>query len=216
MLRRDGFLGTIQLYSTMADVTKPQRNLQRFLEERDENGEPPPTYREICKRLGYKSPKAATDLVTSMERKGLVAVEKHCARGIRLVQKSIGIPVLGHIVAGPPHEAFEESEERLVLDPAFCGIRDRSKAFALRVTGDSMTGRQIFEGDIVLLEHQAVPQDGDLVAALIDNESTIKTLVRKSGNLWLRAENPRYPDLIPALDMQVQGVGRAVVRILSK
>ena len=88
---------TIQLYSTMADVTKPQRQLLRFLEERDESGEPPPTYREMCTRLGYKSPKAATDLVASLEKKGLVTVEKHCARGIRLVQKNIGIPVLGHI-----------------------------------------------------------------------------------------------------------------------
>jgi repressor LexA len=215
MLRDNGSSHTIQMYS-MTDLTKPQRNLQRFLEELDHDGEPPPTYREICRRLGYKSPRAATDLVASLEKKGVVTVEKHCTRGIRLLQKSIGIPVLGHIVAGPPHEAFDESEERLDLDPAFCGIRDRSKAFALRVTGDSMTGRRIFEGDIVLLEREAVPQGGDIVAALIDNESTIKTLVRKSGNLWLRAENPRYPDLIPALDLQVQGVGRAVIRMLSK
>ena len=106
--------------------------------------------------------------------------------------------------------------ERLALDTRFYGIHDRSKAFALRVTGTSMVGRQIFDGDIVLLEHGAVPRNGDVVAALIDNESTLKTFVRKGGRVWLRAENPVYPDLIPASDLQVQGVGRAVIRFLSK
>jgi repressor LexA len=79
-----------------------------------------------------------------------------------------------------------------------------------------MVGRQIFDGDIVLLEHEAVPRNGDVVAALIDNESTLKTFVRRSGKVWLRAENPLYPDLVPASDLQVQGVGRAVIRFLSK
>jgi repressor LexA len=79
-----------------------------------------------------------------------------------------------------------------------------------------MVGRQIFEGDIVLLEHEAVPRNGDVVAALIDNESTLKTFILRGGKVWLRAENPLYPDLIPASDLRVQGVGRAVIRLLSK
>ena len=80
-----------------------------------------------------------------------------------------------------------------------------------------MIGRQIFEGDIVLLEHEAIPRDGDIVAALIDNESTLKTFVHKrEGKVWLRAENPLYPELIPAMDLQVQGIVRAVIRFLKK
>jgi repressor LexA len=79
-----------------------------------------------------------------------------------------------------------------------------------------MVGRQIFDGDIVLLEQETSPHDGDIVAALIDNESTLKTFVRKGSKVWLRAENPRYPDLVPALDLQIQGVARAVIRFLNK
>jgi SOS-response transcriptional repressor LexA len=78
-----------------------------------------------------------------------------------------------------------------------------------------MIGRQIFEGDIVILEHEAIPRDGDIVAALIDNESTLKTFVQEEGKVWLRAENPLYPDLIPALDLQVHGVVRAVIRFFN-
>lgn len=198
-----------------AELTVAQREVLHFLEDRIEKGEPSPTYREICRRFGYRSTKAAFDHVVALEKKGYVTREKGFARGLQLVRKSVGIPLLGRIAAGLPDEALTTSGQRLNLDPAFCGIRDRSRAFALCVTGDSMIGRQIFEGDIVLLEHPADPRDGDIVAALIDNESTLKTFVHKEGKVWLRAENPLYPDLVPALDLQVQGVVRAVIRFLS-
>jgi len=68
----------------------------------------------------------------------------------------------------------------------------------------------------VVLEHAADPQNGDIVVALIDNESTLKTFVRKGSKTWLQAANPRYPDLIPTLDLQIQGVARAVIRLLKK
>ena len=197
-------------------LTEPQESVRRFLEERIENGDPPPTYREISERFGYKSPRAAADHVAALEKKGVVTHRKRCARGIRLVQKRSGVPVLGSIAAGMPSEGLEVSSERLAIDPTLCGIQDRSRAFALRVTGDTMVGRHIFDGDIVLLENEVVPRNGDVVAALIDNESTLKTFVRRDGKVWLRAENPLYPDLIPASDLQVQGVGRAVIRFLSK
>jgi repressor LexA len=113
--------------------------------------------------------------------------------------------LLGRIAAGFPREALTSSGEHLNLDPTSYGITDRSRAFALCVTGDSMIGRQIFEGDIVLLEHEAIPRDGDIVAALIDNESTLKTFIQKEGKVWLRAENPLYPELVPAMNLQVQG-----------
>jgi len=206
---------TIQVFSMGNELTRPQQLVLRLLEERSENGEPPPTYREICAHFGYRSPKAAADHVMALERKGLVSREKRRSRGLRLLRRGTGIPLVGHIAAGLPREAVAASNERIMLDPTFWGIRNRSRAFALRVIGDSMIGRLIFDGDIVLLEHGAVPRNGDIVAALIDNESTLKTFVRKGKRVWLRAENPRYPDLIPALEMQIQGVGRAVVRLLN-
>lgn len=215
MLHRGGGGYTIHMFS-MANLTKPQRLLADFLQERVQKDQPPPTYREICTHLCYRSPKSAADLVAALEKKGWVTRDKRRARGIRLVQRRAGVPLLGCVPAGSPREALPEFDECLRLDPAFCGIRDRSNAFALRVTGDSMIGRQIFDGDIVVLEHAVIPRNGDVVAALIGNESTIKTFFRKNGKAWLHAENPRYPDLIPALDMQIQGVGRAVIRMLNK
>ncbi|MGO9244920.1 MAG: transcriptional repressor LexA [Verrucomicrobiia bacterium] len=199
-----------------AELTTPQQLVLDFIEERSTQGEPPPTYREICKRFGYKSPKAAADHVAALERKGVVVREKGRSRGLRLVRQRGGIPLLGCIPAGTPRDGFPESDRRIQIDPAAYGITSRSRAFALQVTGDSMVGRQIFDGDIVVLEHQATPENGDIVAALIDQESTLKTFVRKGSKVWLRAENARYPGLIPAFDLQIQGVARAVIRLLKK
>jgi repressor LexA len=150
-----------------------------------------------------------------LERKGYLVREKGRARGVRLVRPESGIPLLGRIAAGYPSEASANVEQRLPINPAAFGIHDSSKAFAVRVSGDSMIGRHIFDGDIVLFEQGTVPRKGDIVAALIDNESTLKTLVRKNGSTWLQAENPLYPALIPALDLSIQGVARAVIRFLS-
>jgi repressor LexA len=198
------------------NLTKQQQRVLQFLEERSVPGTLPPTFREICEHFGYKSPKAATDHIAALERKGFVVREQGCARGLRLVRESVGIPLLGRIAAGIPDEVFENRVRQLALDPVSYGIRDRSKAFALRVNGDSMIGRHIVDGDIVILEKGAEPQNEDVVAARIDNESTLKTFIRSRGKIWLRAENPRFPDLLPAWDLQIQGVGRAVIRLIKK
>jgi repressor LexA len=198
-----------------AELTPPQRRILDFVESRLLSGENPPTYREICQKFGYRSPKAAVDHVVALERKGYLFRQKGNARAMRLTKPSTGIPLLGRIPAGYPSDAPAALEKRLPIDPAAFGIRNRSNAFALRVCGDSMTGRQIFDGDIVIVDQGRPPADGDIVAALIDNESTLKTLVRRNGETWLRAENPLYPSLIPVEGLTIQGVARAVIRLLS-
>ena len=206
---------TIHLFSMPDHLTDAQRGVWLFLNERMDAGEPSPTYREICKRFDYSSPKAAFDHVLALEKKGYL-VRGEGARNLRLLRRSSGIPLLAHIPAGLPDETLTSTDMRIKVDCGFHGIRDRSRAFALRVTGDSMIGHHIFDGDIVLLDSPADVRDGDIVAALIDNQSTLKTLVHKGNEFWLRAENPDYPDLIPLLDLQVQGVVRAVIRLMKQ
>lgn len=196
-------------------LTPAQRRVLDFVTECVARGENAPTYREICKQLGYQSPKAAMDHMAALERKGYVSRERGRARGFKLTNTSSGVPLLGRIPAGYPTDSPSEIETRFPIDPRAFGVRDRSKAFALRVRGDSMVGRQIFDGDIVLVEQEQSPRNGEIVAAIIDNESTLKTLVRRNGETWLRAENPLYPDLVPVIGLSIQGVARAVIRLLS-
>ena len=75
-----------------------------------------------------------------------------------------------------------------------------------------MIGKSILDGDLVVLEHGMTPRNGDVVAALIDNESTLKTFVMERSKPYLRAENPRYPNLIPANELVIQGVMIALIR----
>ncbi|MGL4400088.1 MAG: LexA family protein [Luteolibacter sp.] len=155
-------------------------------------------------------------LIRRMQAGGEVIYNTGCSRSLRLARKAkIGVPLLGSIVAGFSDTQDLEQAEQLQLDPATFGIRNPTDAFALRVRGDSMTGRRFFHGDLVLLDRSARPKNQDVVAALIDQECTLKTLIIENGKTWLKAENPAYPNLIPAHDLQIQGVAKAVIRILA-
>ena len=98
------------------------------------------------------------------------------------------------------------------MDVESIGFKPTRNTFALRVTGDSMVGRHILDGDVVVLEHGPEPRNSQIVAALIDGESTLKTYIVKAGKPYLRAENPKYPDLIPAQELMIQGVFKALIR----
>ena len=78
-----------------------------------------------------------------------------------------------------------------------------------------MVGKHIFEGDVVIVEPRTQPKNGDVVAALIDGESTLKTLMARNGKPYLRAENPKYPNLVPAGELVIQGVVVTVIRKLK-
>ncbi len=200
-------------------IRSPSNSRQRlldFLEYRESQHLSAPSYLEICEELGFKSNNAAAELVNALVASGHVSRDPRRARSLRLLNKpASGVPMLGSIVAGFPENPSVTQEGRLNLDPTAFGIKDKSDAFALRVRGDSMVGRHFFDGDLVLFDRAAIPKHQDVVAALIDQECTLKTLILKDENAWLKAENPDYPDLIPVHDLQIQGVAKAVIRILA-
>jgi len=99
-----------------------------------------------------------------------------------------------------------------MVDIATIGFKPTRNTFALRVTGDSMIGRHVCSGDIVILEHGPEPRHGQMVAALIDRKRTLKTFVLKNNKPFLKAENQKYPDLIPSEELMIHGVFRALIR----
>ncbi len=103
-------------------------------------------------------------------------------------------------------------ESCVSVDMKWLEFKPSRRSFALEVRGDSMIGRHILDGDIVVFEHGMAPKDGDIVAALIDNRNAVKTFVRHKGLPTLRSENPQYPELIPAEELVIQGVAVALVR----
>jgi repressor LexA len=103
-------------------------------------------------------------------------------------------------------------EGHVSLDARSANAHKNRGTFALRVRGDSMIGAHIVDGDIVILEDAKDVHDGDIVAALIDGETTLKRYVVERGRPYLKAENPRYPDLVPARELKIQGVMVSLVR----
>ena len=122
------------------------------------------------------------------------------------------IPLFGSIPAGFGRNREQESDECIPVTIESVGFKPTRNTFALRVSGDSMIGKHICDGDIVVLEHGPEPLPGQIVAALIDRKSTLKTFLVKNGKSFLTAENPKYPDLIPSEELMIQGVFRALIR----
>jgi repressor LexA len=152
--------------------------------------------------------------------KGALVAETGKARALRLAQGAkpllrvslAEIPLFGSIPAGFGQEREQAAEGCVTVDIATIGFKPTRNTFALRVTGDSMIGRHVCDGDIVILEHGPDPRHGQIVAALIDRKSTLKTFVLKNNKPFLKAENPKYPNLIPSEEMVIQGVFRGLIR----
>jgi repressor LexA len=112
-------------------------------------------------------------------------------------------------------QAFEgnEAPEMLRFIPTTLGISNPTRAFAVRVSGDSMVDAGIFSGDIVVLEKKDA-KPNDIVAALIDGENTLKRLVKDGDQIYLKAENILYPNLHPVEKLDIQGVVVSVLRTM--
>jgi repressor LexA len=201
------------------ELTKKQRQILDFIQSVQLADNVAPTLREICAHFGFKSSKAAADHVAALKRKGFIAWEAGKARSLRVIsplgklrRQIVDIPLFGSIPAGAPQTREQDAEGCVSVDIATIGYKPTRNAFALRVTGDSMIGQHILNGDFVVLEHGPEPRNGQIVAALIDGASTLKTFVIKGGKPFLKAENPKYPDLIPAQELMIQGVFKALIR----
>jgi repressor LexA len=122
------------------------------------------------------------------------------------------IPLLGTIPAGYPSDQEQQSDRCLSIDEDTLQLPKNARTFALEVRGDSMIDAHIVAGDVVIMELRD-PTHRDIVAALIDGETTLKRFLVHKGKPFLRAENSKYPDLIPAHELVIQGVFRALLRV---
>ncbi len=160
-----------------------------------------PSVREIANHLEFKSTKAIKVHLDELAQKGVIKKVKGIARGISL--QDVGMPILGRIAAGKPTLEFEG------IDGHFSLERWRNN-FLLRVKGDSMIGAGIHEGDLAVIDRTKEPLKGNIVVALIEDETTVKRLDKKNGNWILKPENPDYP--IIDKNFEVIGVVIGVIR----
>ena len=215
-------------------LTPRQRLVLQTVRESVENRGYPPSMREIGEAVGLTSPSSVKHQLMALERKGYLRRDPKRPRAIEVVHpddaRSVArwasdhepepdrdampapsyVPVVGRIAAGGPILAEQVVEDVFPLPRQLVGDGD---LFLLKVAGDSMVDAAICDGDWVVVRRQPVAENGEIVAAMIDGEATVKTLRRSDGHVWLLPHNPAYAP-IPGDDATVLGRVVSVLRSL--
>jgi repressor LexA len=197
-------------------LTKRQLEIVEYLRLAQRKTGIMPTTREIQHYFGFASQTAAMSHLRALERKGVIQRLPGKARAVIFPEdldrvQIVDVPIYGRIAAGMAQDVEPEREGCISIDIASLGIPRHARTFALRVRGDSMINAHICHGDTVILEFRE-PRKNDIVAALIDGETTLKRYLIQNGKPFLRAENPSFRDLIPARELIIQGVLIALLR----
>lgn len=205
------------LFKTMSqELTRRQKEILDYLRMSHRKTGIMPSTRELQHYFGFSSQTAAMSHLRSLEKKQVIQRLPGKARAVIFPEdldrgEIMDIPIYGNIAAGMAQDAEPEAQGSLSVDATALGIPRSARTFALKVRGDSMIDAHICSGDTVILERRE-PRKGDIVAALIDGETTLKRYLIEKGRPFLRAENADYPDLIPARELVIQGVLIALLR----
>jgi repressor LexA len=196
-------------------LTDGQKKVLDFIQREQRDRGLTPSTREIQNHFRFASQTSAMQYIAALEKKGFL--QRHAGKARALItpiqkQRIHDVPIYGQIPAGMASMTEEDIEGHVSLDHHSANVSKPHSTFALRVRGDSMIGAHILDGDLVILEQSKEVHNGDIVAALIDGETTLKRYVVDRGRSYLKAENPRYPNLIPARELKIQGVMVSLVR----
>jgi repressor LexA len=211
-----------------AALTERQRTILDVIRASVTNRGYPPSIREIGDAVGLTSTSSVAHQLRTLERKGYLRRDPNRPRAVDVRGADDGVtpivatdvagsdalpeptfvPVLGRIAAGGPILAEEAVEDVFPLPKELVG---EGSLFLLKVVGDSMVDAAICDGDWVVVRQQNVAENGDIVAAMIDGEATVKTFKRTRGQVWLMPHNPAF-DPIPGNDAAVLGKVVTVIR----
>lgn len=211
-------------------LTPKQHDLLMFIHERLEESGVSPSFDEMKDALGLRSKSGIHRLITALEERGFIRRLAHRARALEVIKlpesfsakqadnvvvgpfrlskqedrSEVELPLHGKIAAGTPIEALEDVDRYVRVPPSMIGSGSH---YALEVSGESMIGSGILDGDIVLIERCESARDGEVVVALVDdNEATLKTLRKRGPDVLLEPSNKDYKtQILPADRVRIQG-----------
>jgi len=176
------------------DLGGKQKKIYFFIKDYLELNGYPPSVRDICEAVGLSSTSTVHGHLKRLEKKGLIRRDQSKTRAIGLLDveletksKAMTVPMVGQVTAGSPILAVENIEEYFPLPASF--VRDEH-SFVLNVKGESMIDAGIYDGDYIVVRQQNYADDGDIVVALIEDESTVKRFFREGKRIRLQPENP--------------------------
>ncbi|MDA1018438.1 MAG: transcriptional repressor LexA [Planctomycetota bacterium] len=168
-----------------------------------------PTVREICQATGLKSPRSVHLHLENLQRRGHIERSKNISRSIQLPSQTVGLPLVGEVQAGRLVEAFPQNDS---LDLG--GLYDPDVHFVLKVRGDSMINAHIANGDYVIVRRQETCNNGDIVVALVDGETTLKRFRKTGSGIQLEPANESMEPIVVD-EVTIQGVVVGVHRAMG-
>ena len=203
-------------------LTPRQTKILLAIKEAMETNGYPPSMREIGEAAGLSSPSSVKYQLEALEAKGWIRRDPSRGRALEVLtpgderfedikpERTHNVPLVGRIAAGGPILAEQNVEEVFPLPASLVGEGD---LFMLKVVGDSMIDAAICDGDFVVIRSQKDANKGEIVAAMLDGEATVKTFSKKSGQIWLLPANDSYQP-IDGNQAEILGVVTAVLRSL--
>lgn len=213
------------------DLTARQEAVLSFVRDFSARNGYPPTVRETCTGTGLSSPSSVKYHFDALEKKGYLTRDPRRPRTLMLTEEAISepeasvselhpewidsdravdVPLVGTIAAGAPILADQHIDDVFVLPRQMTGT---GELFMLKVSGESMIDAGILDGDWVVVRRQPVAERGEIVAALIDDEATVKTFDKRDGHIWLLPQNRDYQP-IPGDQARILGRVVTVLRAL--
>lgn len=200
-------------------TNEKQQMILDFLNEQIEKNGYPPSVREICNAVGFKSTSTVHGYLEKLKNEGLIKKDASKPRALKVINNKknaksnesksmysgkelVEIPIVGKVTAGQPILAVENIEDTFPLPLDFV---QNGTAFMLRVRGDSMIEAGIFDNDYILIRQQATANNGDIVVALIEDEATVKTFYKEKGFIRLQPENKFYDPIIVRENLSILG-----------
>jgi repressor LexA len=201
------------------DLSDKQVKILNFIKEEIYNKGYPPSVREICKAVNLKSTSTVHSHLNKLEDKKYIKKGNNKNRAIELINNEVNkydsekkemtnLPLIGDIAAGSPILAYENVEDVYPIPIDWVG---KEESFMLQVKGDSMIDAGIFSGDYVIISKQYTASNGQIVAALIDDEATLKTFYKEKNYIRLQPENKNMEPII-AKNVEILGVLKCVIR----
>lgn len=212
-------------------LTEKQQQILDFVNKQVEEKGYPPSVREICSAVGFKSTSTVHGYLEKLRKNGLISKDPTKPRAIRVIggtrktarnvsepvkdhysgKELVDVPIVGKVTAGQPILAVENIEDTFPLPVDFV---QNSTAFMLRVRGDSMVEAGILDNDLVLVKQQSTASNGDIVVALIGDEATVKTFYREKDHVRLQPQNRYMDPIIVRDDLTILGKVTGVFRKL--
>ena len=202
-------------------LTGRQKEILEYIDAFQRRNGLAPTHREICEHFGFSSYGTAYKHLKLLQQKGFLKRDRHQRRGLELVEGGAGglpetvagrrLPFLGRIAAGRPIEAVAGSE--MLAVPAILFGARADDHFVLSVTGESMIGEGIYDGDWVVVERRERAETGEMVVALIGDEATLKRFYPEGERVRLQPSNPAMSAFyVPASELRIQGIVVGLMR----